>query len=73
MDADKLQRINHVVRAVGIKGELARIAKRLMKETPEYAQARKEGRAREWLDQEASSYADSAYELLQTRLQSLDP
>jgi hypothetical protein len=56
-----------------MKAELAKTAKRLMRESPEYAQARKEGRARDWLEQEASSFADSAYELLLTRLDNLEP
>lgn len=72
MTPEKLERIHGLLRANGMKGEFAKTAKRLMRETPEYEQARKEGRARDWLDQEASSFADSAYELLLQRLGDLD-
>jgi hypothetical protein len=69
----KLERIHSVIRAQGMKGEFAKTAKRLMRETPEYAQARTDGRAREWLEREAQSFAAAAYELLLQRLEDLDP
>lgn len=69
---EKLDRIHGVLRANEMKGEFAKTAKPLMRETPEYEQARKEGRARDWLEQEASSFAESAYALLLTRLEDLD-
>lgn len=68
----RIQRIHDLIRSHGIKAEFAKTAKRLMRETPEYAQARKEGRARDWLEQEAASFAESAYALLLTRLEDLD-
>jgi hypothetical protein len=65
-------RIHDAIARVGIKGEFAKTAKRLLKATPEYGEAKREGRAREWLQQEASSFAESAFELLQRRCEEPD-
>ncbi len=70
--ASQKERIHALVQTVGIKGEFARTAKRLMRETPEYAQAKRDGEARGWLNREADSFAESAYMLLQQRLGDLD-
>ena len=67
------ERVRLLFQSVGVKGEFAKTAKRKLRETPEYETAREEGRAREWLDSEANSFAESAYELLQARLDDLDP
>jgi hypothetical protein len=64
--------IHDRIRTVGIQAEFAKTAKRLLRETPEYAQAKKEGRATEWLEGEAQSFGYSAHELLLKRLEDLD-
>lgn len=69
---EKLACIHEVIRANGIKSEFAKAAKRLMRETAEYRQAKKEGRARDWLEGEAASFAEAAYELLTIRREDLD-
>ena len=60
-------RMREVFAALGIKYELARVAKRYLRTTPEYEQARREKRARAWLDSEAESMGDYLYEALASR------
>ena len=52
--------------------ELERVARRVLRDTPEYEAARSEGCARDWLDREAGSAALMLYEHLMNRLESLD-
>lgn len=65
-------RIHDAFARVGIKDEFAKTAKRLLRATPEYNQAKREGHGREWLSQEARSFAESAFELLQRRCEEPD-
>lgn len=62
-----------IFEAIGVKARLRRVVEIELRKTPEYAQARAESRARTWLHAEADSLADSLYELIQTRKDSLDP
>lgn len=61
-------RMRELFAALGIKGELRKTARRHLRTTPEYAQAKAEGRARAWLDDEADSMADYLYEAMTTRM-----
>lgn len=72
MTPEKQARVRALFESIGIKGEFAKTAKRLMRQTPEYERAKKEQRADDWLDAEANSFAESAYELLLNRLEDLD-
>jgi hypothetical protein len=66
------RRIHDAIARVGIKDEFAKTAKRLLKATPEYGDAKREGRAKDWLNQEARSFAESAFELLERRCEEPD-
>jgi len=63
---DKIRRL---IQSVGVKGELAKTAKRLLRETAEADAARAEGRVKAWLDDEANSFAESAYAILLERVE----
>lgn len=52
---------------------LGTAVKRYLKQTPEYEQARAEGRSREWLDRESQSLGYLLAETIQQRLRDLDP
>lgn len=65
---EQQQRMRALFEGIGVKGEFARTAKRLLKQTPAYAAARERGEARAWLDVEASSFSESAFELLLDRV-----
>jgi hypothetical protein len=67
LTADQQARVKALFDAIGIKGEFSRTAKRLLRQTPAYVEARHRGEARVWLDSEASSFAEAAYELLLNR------
>jgi hypothetical protein len=69
LTADQQSRMKALFDAIGVKGEFSRTAKRLLKQTPAYAEARQRGEAREWLDEEAQSFAETAYEVLLNRVE----
>ncbi len=57
----------NVEEALKIKHQFAEAAKPVLRETLEYEEAREEGRARQWLEVEAGSFAEAAYALLMQR------
>lgn len=56
-----------LLEALRTQGRLARIARAYLRSTPEYADARKQGIAQEWLEAESRSMADYLYEAMRTR------
>lgn len=70
---EQVTRMRDVFGAIGIKGEFQRIAARMLRDTPEYARARRERRARAWLAKEAGSAAEMLYANMLARMKYLEP
>lgn len=76
MSTDRTPNQHAIARAIldaTLPGSMAVAAMPALKATPEYEQARREGRARKWLEAEATSVGYSLAELLTDRLDNLDP
>lgn len=71
MQAEGNQQIRRLIQGVGMKGELAKTARRVLRETDEYKQRVRwrDGTAANWLQEESDSFAESAYELLFQRVE----
>ena len=69
----KEEKINAVFEALVRKDDFRRVADKMLKQTPEYAQARTEGRARAWLAEEGGSAAEMLYAAMLARMEDLEP
>lgn len=67
-----LSEFSEHVAVFALKDKLRRLCLPLLRETPEYAQAKAERRAREWLDAESSSMAELLHMTMLARLEDLD-
>ncbi len=73
LNDQQLADFSEITTALGIKHKLSIIAAREIRKTPDYAQAKANGVARQWLDDEAKSAAEMMYAALMARLEDLDP
>lgn len=65
------EEIRRLVQSVGMKGEFAKTARRVLRETAEYKKRVRwrDGSAAAWLQEESDSFAESAYEILLQRVE----
>jgi len=68
MAPTKDEELQGLFAAIGTQGEFARVSRRYLRTTPEYAQAREEGRARQWLDDESYSMGQYLYAAMTQRV-----
>lgn len=65
-------RIREAFRPLEMQGALRPVARRFRRATPEYEQAKAEGRSKEWLDREGDSLVYALRQTIENRLEDLD-